>query len=264
MIVLSTVWSPNFGTFSFTQDREIWTWLKNQINIKDYPRKVTKHSHGMTIYPVEKWVVGGILLGDYKPDQLREHMKNISPENCVAFLSSQSFESKYSFNLEKYTGRYPRTTAGIRKWRRFVDSWWKDQNTEWTILTFLSFQIKSMDLNSLSRTDLLQQTLLWNILSQALSGQFWKWLLIGQSIRLSLKTHLRQLQSDAHGELWFKGQGSFHSSKTIMPKGSIKLSFKQTNAYSQSKMHLYHKGTKLNHLKIKRPDRDSNSGSPHY
>ena len=64
----------------------------------------------MTIYPVEKWVVGGILLGEYKPDQLREHMKNISPENCVAFLSSQSFESKYSFNLEKYTGRYPRTT----------------------------------------------------------------------------------------------------------------------------------------------------------
>ena len=63
----------------------------------------------MTIYPVEKWVVGGILLGEYKPDQLREHMKNISPENCVAFLSSQSFESKYSFNLEKYTGRYPRT-----------------------------------------------------------------------------------------------------------------------------------------------------------
>ena len=58
----------------------------------------------MTIYPVEKWVVGGILLGEYKPDQLREHMKNISPENCVAFLSSQSFESKYSFNLEKYTG----------------------------------------------------------------------------------------------------------------------------------------------------------------
>ena len=64
----------------------------------------------MTIYPVEKWVVGGILLGEYKPDQLREHMKNISPENCVAFLSSQSFESKYSFNLEKYTGRYPRIT----------------------------------------------------------------------------------------------------------------------------------------------------------
>ena len=72
-------------------------------------QKVTKHSHGMTIYPVEKWVVGGILLGEYKPDQLREHMKNISPENCVAFLSSQSFESKYSFNLEKYTGRYPQT-----------------------------------------------------------------------------------------------------------------------------------------------------------
>ena len=34
-------------------------------------------------------------------------MKNISPENCVPFLSSQSFESKYSFNLEKYTGRCP-------------------------------------------------------------------------------------------------------------------------------------------------------------
>ena len=65
----------------------------------------------MTIYPVDKWVVGGILLGDFKPDQLREHMKNISPENCVPFLSSQSFESKYSFNLEKYTGRYSQTRA---------------------------------------------------------------------------------------------------------------------------------------------------------
>ena len=75
---------------------------------KKYPEKVTKHSHGMTIYPVDKWVVGGILLGDFKPDQLREHMKNISPENCVPFLSSQSFESKYSFNLEKYTGMYSR------------------------------------------------------------------------------------------------------------------------------------------------------------
>ena len=50
---------------------------------------VTKHSHGMTIYPVEKWVVGGILLGDYKPDNLRGHMKMISPDNCVPFLSSQ-------------------------------------------------------------------------------------------------------------------------------------------------------------------------------
>ena len=89
--------------------------------------------------------------------------------------------------------------------------------------------------------------------------------------KINLKPKLRQLQLDPHGELWFKGQGrdsrtviwsvstfsqeiadrtvveslgqgSFHSSKTIMPKGSIKLSFKQTNAYSQSKMHLYHKG----------------------
>ena len=145
-----------------------------------------------------------ILLGEYKPDQLREHMKNISPENCVAFLSSQSFESKYSFNLEKYTGP---------KYR--VDD---------LDVPFIPNKIHGLELP---------------IPNRFITTDF--------TLKHSLTSSLRQLQSDAHGELWFKGQGSFHSSKTIMPKGSIKLSFKQTNAYSQSKMHLYQPYNSVRH-----------------
>ena len=82
-----------------------WTCLEE----KPATRNVTEISAKMAIYPPHKWISGGAMVQEPKSGQdlataSRNYLLEMTPSNCITFLSSQNHDNITDFNMEKYSG----------------------------------------------------------------------------------------------------------------------------------------------------------------
>ena len=82
-----------------------WTCLEEKPAV----RNVTEISAKMAIYPSHKWISGGALV--QKPTSSkdlitasRNYLLEMTPKNCITFLSSQNHLNANEFNMEQYSG----------------------------------------------------------------------------------------------------------------------------------------------------------------